>query len=232
MRTVRLPRCAAFAALGLAFTAFSPVGPRAIAAQGVATAAVTGGAALPLGDFGDDIGEEAGLAEVGFALGADVAVPIGPVPGLDWASRLEGMTFGVDRGFVAELTAGLPDFEVDMGRYWGAVLFTGLGYGAQVNEGTSVRGVGQVGAGLFKAPGVTVSAMGETLELVPEWQPAKGVSLGVGLTLNDRFVVDARFVTLINTEIKGEVRSSGPTEEFSGDQNVSWLQLTAGVRVW
>jgi hypothetical protein len=205
--------------------------PAVLTAQHWVEISVAGGLGAPVGEFGDELGDEAGLAQWGLALGVDLAVPIRAVAGLAWASTLEGVTFSVDDGFLSEVSPDLP-IGADLGRYWGALLFTGIGYSAPVTPDLSLRGVGQIGAGFFKSPSASFTALGETVELVTNWEAAKGLSVGIGATVGDRFTLDARWFKLINTEITGEITYQGITEELSGEQPISWVQVMVGIRVF
>lgn len=208
-------------AVTLAFTA-------PLAAQGRWSASLDGGLALPVGDFADDAGEEAGLATLGFALGSDLAMRIDAVPGLAWLSTIRGVTFGVDEDFIGDFGTGV---DINLGRYWGALAMTGLRY--QLGGGyPRVHFAGQMVAGVMKAPGAEFSGMGQTAEVVANWMPAKGYSLGVGAFLGDRFQVDVRYEALINTELELEFRDGGTTETFEGEQPMAWVRITAGIRVW
>jgi hypothetical protein len=83
-----------------------------------------------------------------------------------------------------------------------------------------VHGVAQIGAGLFKAPGATITYMGETAELVTYWKPAKGFTAGIGATVKDRFILEARYFQLINTEIEGQVQVTGRGRLHDGPTRV------------
>jgi opacity protein-like surface antigen len=186
------------------------------------------GVVFPTGDFGDELGEDAGLATPGAVLGVALEVPIRRVPGLSWHSTAEGVTFGVEDDFFDDLFG--EELEVDLGRYWTAVAHSGARYSVPVNPFLEVYGTAQLSVGMFKAPGATVSVFGETAVLTTEWSPARGYALGGGLSFHDRVDLDARYKRLINPEIKGELRYDGEVEDFTADQNVSWLQVTIGIR--
>jgi len=201
-----------------------------VAAQAGVELSASVGLAAPVGEFGDEVGDEAGLAQWGVGLGADIAVPIRVIPGVAWTSTLQGVRFGVDEDLLSDAVPDLP-MNIDLGPYWGALLFTGAGYSTEVIPGLRVRGVGQFGAGYFKSPGGTFTALGERVELVTNWEPAKGFTAGIGATVSDRFTLDARWVKLINPEITGELTYQGVTEELSGEQQVSWVQVMVGMRI-
>jgi hypothetical protein len=69
------------------------------------------------------------------------------------------------------------------------------------------------------------------MELISYWAPARGWSLGLGATVNDRVDLDVRYATLINPEIDGELRYGSLVEEFEGEQPMSWIRLAVGVRL-
>jgi len=203
--------------------------PRVAAAQDGLAVTAYGGATFPVGDFGDEIGEEAGLATPGVVVGAEVGVPLRAVPGLLWQSTLEGMTFGVDKDLFVALLGDQGSLEV--GHYWVAVVHTGARYSMPVNPLLRLHGTAQVSLGLFKAPGATVSAFGETAKFSTDWASARGYALGAGVTFSDRVDLHAAYKRLINPELSGKLRYSGGVEPIEGDQEVSWLQVTLGLRI-
>lgn len=229
MRRASSTRPAARTAAGLALAStLLFLGPAGVEAQRRWTPSVLAGVALPTGDFADDASPEAGLATTGFALGFGLEVPVGGVSGLSWMTSVEGLTFGVDEALFSDLVAGV---EVDVGRYWTAVLFTGARYDAEASASVAVHVLGQVGAGGFKAPGAQISGFGETAELVTFWEAARGWAIGAGLTLNRRVDFELRYGTLINPEVSGELRYLGTVEPVEGDQEVSWLRIGAAIRL-
>lgn len=205
--------------------------PPPLQAQGKWSASLFGGGTLPMGDFGDDAGDEAGLANPGFVLGSELAMSIRSVPGLDWLSTLQGVAFGVDESFLEEL---LPGAQVDMGRYLGAMALTGLRL--RVGEaGTRIHLAGQLLVGVMRAPSGTFSDAGERVELELEsgWEPVKGLSGGVGAAFGERITVEGRYVHLISPEVSAELTSQGVVlEEFQGEQPMSWIQVVLAIRVW
>jgi hypothetical protein len=217
----------AAASLALIF-ALIAFGPAAVEGQRRWTPSILAGVALPTGDFGDDASPEAGLATAGLSLGLGLEVPIGNVPNLSWMTSAEALTFGVDDAFLSDL---LPSVEIDFGRYWTAVLFTGARYDAEASPSVAVYALAQVGLGGFKAPGADISGFGEAAELVTFWKLARGWTVGGGLTLNRRVDVELRYAALVNPEISGELRYLGTTEPVEGDQPVSWLRVGAAIRL-
>lgn len=196
------------------------------------TVSALGGAAVPLGAFGDDTVDDtvddAGLATVGVTLGAELGREIGGVDGLSWVSTLTGLTFGVDDGFVTEL--GLDPAQIDIGRYWGATVATGLAL--RLGSGTpAVRLTGQLLVGAVRAPTLTATGGGASVELDPSWEPVKGLALGAIADVGERIFLTARYTTLINPEIGGEFTYLGTTTTLDEDQPMSWLRVALGVRV-
>lgn len=195
-------------------------------AQGRWSAAVQGGLAFPTGDFADDDSEEAGLATLGLTLGAELALRVGSGAGIEWVSNLQGVSFGVDDALFGDLGG----VDVDVGRYWGVLLMSGLRY--RPGEGsTRAQLAAQLVAGGMRAPNATLRFMGESAELVSSWAPAKGYSVGAGVSFGERFSVDARYEALLNTEVSAELRYQGTVEEFEGDQPMSWIRITASYRL-
>ncbi len=187
------------------------------------------GVTVPTGEFADQVGGEAGLAEQGWVAGVDFSVPMGRRSDILWFSSLEAMTFGVSDAFMSGFSG--DGIELDLGSYFGSVLSTGLRYDVEANPFLVIHLGGQIGAGFFKAPDATVSGMGETVELVSFFTPVHGFGASVGATVNDRIRLDAKFFHLRNPEIEGEIRSSGPTEAIDGEQPMAWVRLGIGIKL-
>lgn len=227
MRVLRRTVAMVFA-LGLIVTTSA-----GLLAQERVTLSGFGGIALPVGAFGDQIGDNAGLATTGFLVGGEVVVPIRPISGLGWASRIEGASFKVDDKVIAELTGGLSsELSFDLGHYWMAIAFTGVQYTLPVMPGLDVYGVGQVGGGTYRGPDASIVYLGTNYELKSFWEALKGISAGGGATVKDRFLLDVRYFHFINPEMDGELRYMSEVEQLTGEQPVSWVQMTVGIRIF
>lgn len=224
IRTVslRLITRRALAALGLILLMSSGA-----AAQNRVKASAFVGLTVPTGEFADQLGEQAGLAEGGWMAGLDLSVPIAGDAGIFWFSSLETLSFGVSDAFMSGFAGDGIDY--DLGSYVGPVLSTGLRYDVPANPFLVVHFGGQIGAGFFKAPDATISGMGETVELVSFFTPVHGFGGSIGATVNNRVRLDAKYFHLRNPEIEGEIRSSGPTEAVDGEQPMAWFRIGIGV---
>ena len=201
-----------------------------VSAQGGIRASAFAGITLPTGEFADQVGESAGLAIHGWAVGVDIAVPIVGDRGLSWYSSLEGLTFGVSEEFMSEFMGSGIQVALTRG-YLGSVLATGLRYDVPANPSLVLHLSGQFGAGFFKAPDAAFSGMGQTVQLVSYFTPVHGLGGSLGATVNDRVTVDAKYFYLRNPEIEGELRSGGLTETLDGEQPMAWLRVALGLRI-
>lgn len=188
------------------------------------------GAAVPVGDFADDIGEEAGMATTSLALGGDVWVGIPALRGLQWLSSLNAMYFGVDEDFAVALAG--EGIDADIGRYETALIFTGARYAVEVAPMTRLYVLGQIGTGVARAPQGDLTFMGQQLQLTANWVPVWGVSGGVGILLRNRISLDARFGRLTRPELESELKYGGTSEDIQYEQPMAWCRVTLGWRLF
>lgn len=185
---------------------------------------VAGGISIPTGDYGDDSGNDAGLATIGFTVLARMQIGIPTVPGLAWTASAGVTSHGVDDA----LADGLVDLggeDVEVGRYLGIPLMTGLKFSVPINEAASVYGTGEMG--IFLAKGPTIEASGEEAEY--RWASKFGFALGGGIQLSRRFGLGFRYVPL------GDVESDIMFDDGSNldvEGPVSYLDIVAEVTLW
>jgi hypothetical protein len=193
---------------------------------------------MPVGEFGDDSGYEAGLANTGFGFGLAYRVPLG-VPSLS-------LVF--DAGLLANpLDTDPIEFSmggggVDATSWWNIPVLSGIRFDAPASPLVSMYGTGLVGVSFARSPEITWSGMyydGMT------WYNAKiiqksgsgtsfGLKLGGGLLIADRLDVGVSYLNLgkpefdVDTQLMFDGYSAVDGLKFK--QSVSMLLISAGVR--
>ena len=197
---------------------------------------ISGNAALPTGDFGKDIGEnphmtrragfdfgeDVGLAQTGFGLGAELITPVG-FQGLDWivSARVLGNSVNgsaVEGTFNDSLL--LPGdtvkfhFEFEFGNWINIPVMTGFRYNYSLTPNLNLYGLIQAGINVSKAasrkavrPELTV---GDTTfkdftveETTYNFARDFGFEFGLGIELAHKFNLGFRYLALNSPRYEG-----------------------------
>ena len=160
------------------------------------------GVSMPMGDFGDDTGAEAGLAELGFVGGLDLFYPLG-MRGLSWLT-----TASVSANSVEEADGG----------YLFVPLLTGLRYDIAAGP-VGVFLTGQGGAIFSKGPNAE-----EFTELDADWNTNFGFGVGGGIQATDNIYAGVKYLPLGDIDF-------GYEGETAFTRNVSTLDIFVGFGV-
>lgn len=220
-------------ALLIALAATSPCNARSFSSFGAV--------AVPLGDFGDDKGAEAGLAMTGFGFGGELFIPVNR-DGLGVIVSGMFVSNGVDEGdFVVGgfkegtfeqdgVTVTIGNVDVDAGLWVNIPILAGLKLQREVSAALKVYGQGTGGVTIVKAPKIMASGLfsatdgGVTVkgritgEI--EWDTAAsfGFGLGGGVVISDRFDCGVRYMYLGDPEIDGSgtvtLSTGGNTDSY------------------
>ena len=205
-----------------------------------------GAISMPQGDFGDDSGADAGLAETGFGLGAEYSAPLGS-PGWEWVMNGAVLLNGLDDDpFEDELgyIYGVEVDDVEVGSYINVPLMGGVRYRSPISPTADFFGMGLAGLNIVKGPTISFDMriwddydweyMNASAEQTFDMATSFGFGLGGGIILNKKFTIGFRYLNLGEPELKGELEvdvdyggSGSAHVEF--DQPVSVLLITAGV---
>jgi hypothetical protein len=204
-----------------------------IAAQSVKAFGVL---AVPVGDFGDDSGNDAGMAKLGFGLGVDVLFPF-DAPGLSWSLSSILMINPVDGDEMEDQMGG----TIDVGSWMSIPLLTGIKYGGDVSSNVEMYVLGQAGLAFHRAPDIEWSGyIYDGYEYVPftaeqnlDSSTSFAFCFGGGFLLNDRFDISLRYLGLGTPEMDGEVEAWAMDEYvreyIDVEQPVSIVVISAGI---
>lgn len=186
-------------------------------ALGQVSGSVSAGLSLPTGDYADDIGNDAGFATTGATVLAQLSTPISTAENLAWIGTAGITSHGVDDE-VADILVGAGAVNVDVGRYWGVPVLTGLRYDIPISEMAAIFGTGQLGVVFAKGP--TIEASGQTATY--NVATTLGFAVGGGVQFNPRFGIGMRYLPLGDIEAEVEFDSGASTEV---EAPVSYLDI-------
>ena len=208
---------------------------------------INAGVSFPMGEFGDDKGEDAGLAKMGIGLKVDFSYSFKNVHGLSWVSSSAMFMNGIND---LEIRAEMEDFlyhvlafrggnvYLDAGRYYNFPIFTGIKF--QNNFSPEVEGFGifQAGINIAKLPNIDMkarvnpfSSTSNNIEATYDMATSFGFCFGGGLVFNNRFVISLMYYGFGKPEFDGEIKMDGRwIEKLEGEQKISLMLFSFGIK--
>ncbi|MBU8891137.1 MAG: hypothetical protein KOO66_00035 [Bacteroidales bacterium] len=189
--------------------------------------------AIPTGNFGNNSGEGAGYAKMGFGLSAEYTKALG-ASGIGWATSLTIILnshdeSGLEKFLVEDL--GIPDDgNISTKSTMNFPILTGIKYQTDILNYLEIFGVFQVGLNFIKPGNRGVEVGGETWEIEYDFYTSFGFSAGGGLILNERFSVGFRYFGLGEPELESSI--TDPDDNFwteKIDQKLGVIAITLGV---
>jgi hypothetical protein len=186
------------------------------------------GLSMPMGDFGDDKGNDAAAATMGFALGGvfDYALSSG---GLIWTSSLTVIRNGFDEDLMKQgLAAGV---DVDAGSWMNIPIMTGLKYETAVSPTIDLYGEGLLGLDFFMPPSADLSLNNVTAEWNSDSGTTFGFEFGGGVVINDKFIAGLKLYMLGSPDIEGTIEQEGQADQdVEGETSISMVLIHGGIR--
>ncbi|MBI3005076.1 MAG: hypothetical protein HYY49_06620 [Ignavibacteriales bacterium] len=195
-----------------------------------------GGLAIPVSDFAakDYYNVKAGGANLGFAFGAELGVPIAPV--LSWWSSAMFSFNGLSEDYIKSAFGNSGSVSGNLGTWTTIWPVTGLRFTTVVSPTISLSLSGQVGIVFGTSPDVNATQGGSSTTSPSVSASAFAYGLGAGLIFGERVNVTARYFTgQPSYKLKITTVESGPgftsTYETEGtfDIPASIFQLLVGV---
>ncbi len=189
--------------------------------------------ALPTGDFGDNSGEGAGYAKIGFGFSAEYTKSIGALE-LGWVTSITMILNTHDESYIEELLIeelGMPDNGIVSTKFTSNFpILTGLKYQTEILDHIEIFGAFQAGLNFIKPGNRGITVGEETWGMEFDIYTSFGFSVGGGLIFYEHFNVGFRYFGLGEPELKGVITDpdgNSRTEKF--DQKVGSLAITLGV---
>jgi hypothetical protein len=189
---------------------------------------VTGGLALPSGDFASTSSPQSGGATAGFSAGANLHISL--IPTLSLIGSFTFASNGVDEELVNSI-AGTSSFSGDLGSWTTLWPMAGIRYSVGVGPIVGIFLTGQGGLLLGSTPEVDITSGGFRYTSKSSSASSFAYALSGGVIVADKFTVELRLLSG-QPEYDIEFQASGPgfssTITGTSDQPTSIIQLNAG----
>jgi len=191
-----------------------------------------GHVAIPQGDFGDDTGQDAGLATTGFGGGIELSIPTGST-NLYYLISANILFNSLDdteiKAMVRQMFPGL-NVSVDVGSWMNIPIMAGLQYTAEINPTLKFTGSGKIGLNIVNGPVVEMNVEGVSAEIDYETSTSFGFGIGGGILINDRISIGLTYLGLDEPEINAKIKAQGQSEDIDPfDQPISLLLISLGI---
>jgi len=213
----------------------------------------------PLGDFGKDIGPNAGatrrngyylgdrvgLAQTGFGVGAELLSPVW-FRGLNWIFSVKALVNGVnDKAVTADFATYVPDSLTgvfDFGNWINVPIMTGFRYDHHFSGQLAAYGLVQAGVNLSKEPSKKVT-VGKIVGEDTQFEMARdfGYEIGLGVLYNQTYNLCFRYLQLSTPRYDGNQKLSelvfpriyDRTKALLGDErSISMFLVTFGIQLF
>ena len=183
---------------------------------------ISGGVAMPLGDFGDEIGdlahltrrsgfyfgEKTGMADMGFGFGADLITPL-KLKGFDWLLSSRALFNSQSDKAAEPLFEGLLSDSVniifELGTNINVPILTGFRYSLSLSPNYAFYALAQAGINFSKPGSRQASAKGVIAEKTSyNWRRDFGVEVGLGVDLFRKFNLGIRYLNLNTPRYEGK----------------------------
>lgn len=182
---------------------------------------VFGNSLIPIGSFGDnigeraavtrrfgfDIGEKAGLSKLGFGFGVEISKKVF-IPDLAWVISAKFLINPTD---VSRLTSFFnhelddsADISFENGSWANIPIFTGFTYSCRLSESINIYGTLQAGINITKEASRKAMAAGIVVEDISyNFIPDFGFEFGLGAELFDKYNIGIRYINLGTPRYEG-----------------------------
>ncbi|HEY5614859.1 MAG TPA: hypothetical protein VIL52_02475 [Bacteroidota bacterium] len=204
------------------------VSPRATAQIPSVSLSITGGLAMPMGDFASTSSTQSGGATTGFSAGLNLDISL--VPMLTVVGSFSYVSNGISDEYVESLTGG--SYSGDVGSWTTIWPMVGIKYSAGLGPVATIYFTGQGGLVLGSSPDADVTSGGFQYSYKSFSSSAFAYGFGAGVKIGGKFFVEIKLLGA-QPEYDLEATASGPgfTSTFTGkyDQPTSIIQLNAGI---
>ncbi len=195
--------------------------------------------------YGFNIGENIGLADFGYGVGAELVTPVG-IRGLQWIFSAKAIINGtntesIQSDFRSELGDSV-DLTLDYGQWLNFPVMTGFRFDHLFTHTYTVYGILQAGLNFSKMPSRKAMVGDLTVEDASfEFARDYGFECGIGLLLNQRYNFGLRYMSLRTTRYEGTKKMSEVIfpEIFSREmailgekRTISMLYITFGIQLF
>ena len=177
--------------------------------------------AIPVGDFGDDSGDDAGFAKMGFGGGLEFTKALSS-PELGWATSVSFITNPLDESALQDIFGD----NLETKPIFNIPILTGLKYQTEISDGMQFFGTAQLGINLIKSGTWSYN----NTEIKFDMATSFGFVIGGGLIFNDKFNLGIRYYALGKPEIEAEIFIEGDSvDTFEEEIKISIFAITLGI---
>lgn len=200
-------------------------GAQAQLAKGEIVYSANAGLCIPMGDFGDDKGDDAGGGKTNFTIGGEMDYGLSDV-GWSLISSVSILRNGFDDDVL-----GLPNWDVDAGSYINIPIASGIKYEAKVSPTMTAYGQFQLAFNFLRPPNADLTQGQATGEIEVDTTTSFGFVFGGGVSFNDEITANLRFYSLGEPEPEATLsRTNGQSQTSESELGLSMVTLTAGYR--
>ncbi len=200
-------------------------GANAQLAKGEMVMSANAGFCVPMGDFGDDKGDDAGGAKTNFTIGGELDYGLSST-GLSLISGVSIMRNGFDDDAL-DLNASI---KVDAGTWYNIPIMSGVKYEKKVSPTMALYGQFQLAFNYFRPPSADLTQGQGTGEIEADSGTSFGFVIGGGVVFNDRFTANLRLLSLGKPDVESTFSSGGQSQTTESEIGISMLTLTGGMR--
>ncbi|HEY4612490.1 MAG TPA: outer membrane beta-barrel protein [Bacteroidota bacterium] len=205
------------------------VSPRASAQLPSASFGITGGLAIPTGDFASTSSTQSGAAVTGFGIGANISISI--IPSLSFVGNFTYISNGINEDYIKDQTGG-QSYTGDVGSWTTLWPMVGVKYSAGVGPIVGIFLTAQGGLLLGTSPEVDITSQGVRGTFKSFSSSAFAYGFGGGVIIADKFTIELRILGG-QPEYDSEYTFSGSnftsTTTSKYDQPTGIIQLNAGI---
>ncbi len=200
---------------------------------------LSGALSLPTGDFAEDDGSGAGMAESGYGALVEYSMPV-ISSGLYWVTSVSYLINPVDEKGIAKEVFGEASMadNLDVENYTNIPISSGLKYQTDL-ETIKVYGLFQLSYNISMIGDWEMTDVyygGEPADISYEFENSNsfGIIIGGGILISERFNISARYYGLGETEIdEATATVNGDEMDWSDaegeDFEISMFVITAGI---
>jgi hypothetical protein len=196
---------------------------------------IYGNLSFPQGDFGDNSGENAGYAQMGYGGGVEFATLIKNTNGLYFFIGANLIFNPIDGNEIRKVfEAMFSGYSVDYtaGSWMNIPFLGGLKFQSIPSGGIQFYINGGIGLNLVKGPNMDLTVGGETVKISYNLSTSFAFGIGGGLVINENINIGIKYLNMDEPEVAGELDYPGGTEELDGyDQPVSVWLLGLGIQL-
>jgi hypothetical protein len=193
------------------------------------------GLCMPVGDFAEEDGSDAGGAGIGLGLGLQYTYKLMD-NGLGLFGGVDILYNGLKGDVKDDLEQiwedeGLTDFDIKYPKYFNFPISVGLNFTYPANDQIALLANAGIALNILNMTNMTIEAEGEEMKTKFDMDSNIGFKVGAGALINDKYAVTINYLGLGEHEVDATVEFDGDEQDAgSSDIQVSVLTLCFGIK--